>query len=91
MKFLTIYVEFENCKLVVFASAHIIMSFACKGGLTLCDVLNFFLGLLHLHYAMLLNFLFNLFLPPFKEKNFLSKKLEKKCSKNSQEPIYPNL
>jgi hypothetical protein len=42
MKFLTIYVEFENCKLVVFASAHIIMSFACKGGLTLCDVLKFF-------------------------------------------------
>ncbi len=25
MKFLTIYVEFENCKLVVFASTHIIM------------------------------------------------------------------
>ncbi len=42
MKFLTIYVEFENCKLVVFASTHIIMSFACKGGLTLCDVLKFF-------------------------------------------------
>jgi hypothetical protein len=41
MKFLTIYVEFENCKLVVFASTHIIMSFACKGGLTLCDVLKF--------------------------------------------------
>ncbi len=42
MKFLTIYVEFEICKLVVFASTRITMLFACKGGLTLCDVLKFF-------------------------------------------------
>jgi hypothetical protein len=42
MKFVTIYVEFKICKLVVFASTHIIMWFACKGGLTLCDFLKFF-------------------------------------------------
>jgi hypothetical protein len=82
MKFLTIYVEFEICKLVVFASTHIMMMlFACKGGLTLC-----------LHYEMLLNFLFNLFLPPFKEKKFPSKKLENVQNvQKIQEPIYPNL
>jgi hypothetical protein len=84
MKFLTIYVEFEICKLVVFASTHTIMSFACKGGLTLCDVLKFFSRPFPLTLCNVVELSFQSLPSTLQRKKFPSKKLEKKCSKCSK-------
>jgi hypothetical protein len=70
------------------------MFFACKGGLTLCDVLKFFSRPFPLRLCNGVELSFQSLPATIKEKKNPFQKTRKKMFKifkKTQEPIYPNL